>query len=402
MKQNPPSKGFNQCGGGSFANAYRKDDRVELILRPTTWTHKDYIERYDLSRELLIIARRKAPPEARKHIPDIKRERIDINDEGGNYAEIVYSMPYYGKMSVKTLSQQKAIHHSYGIPDRAKGAPQSAILAYKAIQEVGIKYSAVFDLSEVNFSESKDGDLIFRDPFHCAQTGYESIKLEALWPGDQFAIFQKMMPNPFAKEKKIYRNPPSRGFNFLNRGSFAHAYEKNGAVELMVRPRLKKHGAQVYDLSRELLIMARQSASDSAKKYIPDIKRERIDIVENEDRKLVAEIVYSMPEYESFFSTGNVDIIEMLIDLELFPELSCKIPKGLIEASRRIFNIGRKYGASTDLRHDNFSQSESGDLIIRDPLVCMQTGYEDVRLSELWPADQFAIFSRLMLDPSKV
>lgn len=186
-------------------------------------------------------------------------------------------------------------------------------------------------------------------------------------------------------------NPPSHGFSFLNRGSFAWSYENGGRVELIIKP---NGNSKLYDLSRELLIIARESASPTAKRHIPEIRRERIDIGVGKYGQAVAEIVYSMPEYEAFFSKENEERIEIIIDSDGFPSLQDNLPRGLIEASRRIYNIGRQYGAGTDFRHANFSQSNDGDLIIRDPFYCIQTGYDEIRMSELWPPDQFAIFDR--------
>ncbi len=200
MKRNPPSKGYKHFSVGAFSSAFRKEDRVELIIKPTTWTHKDDTVRYDMSRELLIMARNRVSEPAKKHLPDIRRERIDICDSGEEFfnleiehqAEIVYSMPYYDDISERTNEQLLAIKNPW-IPTEPEKFPKTLIEAYAALQEIARDYGAIFDLTKHNCSESEDGDLIFRDPFFLAETGYESIKLASLWPEDQFRIFDSVM-----------------------------------------------------------------------------------------------------------------------------------------------------------------------------------------------------------------
>jgi hypothetical protein len=195
------------------------------------------------------------------------------------------------------------------------------------------------------------------------------------------------------------RNPPSPGFQPLNSGSFASAYEKLGEVELIIGPEtnnyLKRAPANRYDLSRELLILARQSVPLTARKYIPEIQRLRIDAGVDEDGDTVAELVYSMPEYEAWFTGKNEEYIEIIIDSDGSPKYLKGLPRGLAIAAAAIFNIGRQYGARFDLRYENFSESIDRNLIIRDPLFLLETGYESVKISELWPPDQFAIFDSL-------
>jgi hypothetical protein len=200
MKRNPPTKGYKHFGVGAFSSAFRKKKRVELIIKPTTWTHKDGTVRYDMSRELLIMARDRVSESAKKHLPDIKRERIDICDSGDEFsgieiehqAEIVYSMPYYDDVSDRANDQLRAIRIPW-IPTEPEKFPPSLIEAYTELQELARDYGAIFDLTKHNCSESEDGDLIFRDPFFLAETGYQSIKLSKLWPEDQFRIFDRLM-----------------------------------------------------------------------------------------------------------------------------------------------------------------------------------------------------------------
>ncbi len=197
------------------------------------------------------------------------------------------------------------------------------------------------------------------------------------------------------------RNPPSPGYEFLDEGSFARAYEKDGRVELIVRPFFdlnadlykREDPKAQYDLSRELLILARQSAPAAARKYIPDIKRERIDIGEVDGFR-VAEIVYSMPAYDEYsFSQKNQTYIEMIMWSTPRKRLvsDTKFPKGLSDALAEIEKIGKSHDADFDFVRENFSEYK-GTLIIRDPFCCVQSGYESIRMSELWPADQMKLF----------
>ena len=87
---------------------------------------------------------------------------------------------------------------------------------------------------------------------------------------------------------------------------------------------------------------------------------------------------------------------EVAVPRESLLELYIPVKAGsggvnIVQASRATKTT---YGAGTDFRHANFSQSNDGDLIIRDPFYCIQTGYDEIRMSELWPPDQFAIFDR--------
>ncbi len=185
----------------------------------------------------------------------------------------------------------------------------------------------------------------------------------------------------------IKRNPPSKGYKIIGSGGNAKAYEKDETVELIVAPDL--YGKKLkYDLSRELMILARSEAPEKAKKHLPDIKRSRIDAVEINGRAY-AEIVYSMPFYSEDLSSLNERYFDVIDENE------GELPDDLFDALSIVFEIRKKYRAKLDLRLPNFSESKSGDLIIRDPLVCLQTGYDSIKLSDLWPADQFAIFSTL-------
>jgi hypothetical protein len=186
-------------------------------------------------------------------------------------------------------------------------------------------------------------------------------------------------------------NPASKGYEFLDEGSFATVYEKDGRVELIIKPELhdtSKDPKAEYDLSRELPILARRSAPSAARKYIPEIKRERIDIGEIEGFR-VAEIVYSMPTYRHRLSLKNQTYLAHI--MWGTPPLKI-LPKGLSDALAEIGKIGKAHGAEFDFVSGNFSQHK-GHLIFRDPLCCVQSGYESIRMSELWPADQMKLFN---------
>lgn len=95
----------------------------------------------------------------------------------------------------------------------------------------------------------------------------------------------------WTEEEKLKRNPPSKGFQWLNAGTFSDIYRKGFRVEALIYQ--DRHGH--IDLSKDIMVSVRDKVSENAKRFIPDIHRKRIDI--NSDG--LKEFIYEMPYYES-------------------------------------------------------------------------------------------------------
>ena len=190
------------------------------------------------------------------------------------------------------------------------------------------------------------------------------------------------------------KNPPSHGFTRIGAGSFATAYSnQKGKVELIIRPVINtdRYGNETsteYELSREILIIARDMASRSAKRFLPEISRERIELSEIDGFE-AAEIVYSMPLYCRVTSEENKRLIGLMRKGELEKAVA---PNGLIEAFSIVSELAKKYPCQFDMTDQNFSESNSGHLILRDLLVIVSTGYDFIRISNLWPEKDSRIF----------
>jgi hypothetical protein len=192
------------------------------------------------------------------------------------------------------------------------------------------------------------------------------------------------------------RNPPSKGFEFIGEGCYAKAFKKDSQIEIVCIPQFKldrnicietdNAAADIqYDLSRELMIKARELASPSARKHLPVIFRDRIDT--NEDG--LPEIVYSSIEYSNKISPENY---RHLATIQCGVWYLGGLPDSLREACEIIGNLSEDHISISDMGDDNFSQSKQGDLIIRDPMVVIQNGYGSVSLKDLWPESEFEKF----------
>ena len=85
---------------------------------------------------------------------------------------------------------------------------------------------------------------------------------------------------------EMKRNPPSPGFEWLDKGSFATIYRSGWRVEAIVKP----DNFGLIDLSKDIIVSVRSKVSDNSKRFIPEITRKRID---------VDEFIYEMPYYEA-------------------------------------------------------------------------------------------------------
>lgn len=67
----------------------------------------------------------------------------------------------------------------------------------------------------------------------------------------------------------ITRNPPSPGFEHIGSGYFASAYANGNMVELICKPIVDEYNGTIYsknwDLSREVMIITRESVAEDAK-----------------------------------------------------------------------------------------------------------------------------------------
>lgn len=90
------------------------------------------------------------------------------------------------------------------------------------------------------------------------------------------------------KNSVLSRNPPSPDFELLGEGSAAEAYRNKQLVEIIAK---SKRG--LYDVSRDVVIEARERLPANLKKYLPVINRKRVD----KTRAGTLEFIYEMPFY---------------------------------------------------------------------------------------------------------
>jgi len=86
----------------------------------------------------------------------------------------------------------------------------------------------------------------------------------------------------------VIKNPPSPDFEELGLGSAAAAYRNKNLVEIITKSKRKR-----YDISRDIVIEARNRLPESLKKYLPIIHRKRID----KNKSGTLEFIYEMPFY---------------------------------------------------------------------------------------------------------
>ena len=91
----------------------------------------------------------------------------------------------------------------------------------------------------------------------------------------------------------IFKNPPSPDFEPLGSGSAAEAYRNKQLVEIIAK---SKRG--LYDVSRDIVIEARERLPARLKKYLPIIHRKRVD----RTSAGTPEFIYEMPFYNKISS----------------------------------------------------------------------------------------------------
>ena len=85
------------------------------------------------------------------------------------------------------------------------------------------------------------------------------------------------------------RNPPSLGFEFIGKGGYSSAYVKSNIVESISI--VSEFGS--VDISKWIISKVRPNLSENAKRFLPDIRLDRID----SGHDGVVEYVYKMPLY---------------------------------------------------------------------------------------------------------
>lgn len=176
--RNPPTEGYKHLQSGSFADAYVHPARsaVEIILE------ENENELIDWSREAMILARAIAPAEAKKHLPEISRLRIDRNTKGE--LEFIYKMPYY-----LTATEYHHVDEAEEALEKAyEGKPETTLeKALKSIMDACKRMRQPFndDIVLGNLSLSKDGTIILRDPIFISAS---TEGLEKRWKSLGFSI----------------------------------------------------------------------------------------------------------------------------------------------------------------------------------------------------------------------
>lgn len=230
LHNNPPSPGFSKLGEGYFAKAYYDEGEVELIFQPTEIDMYGELE-FDLSRELLINFRDSLPDEFKKYLPEISRKRIEFSDMARmvdgqmvRLPEIVYGMPLYDKVRGNNIALAQAISRYANSGFRSSNGVQPLMLTLtRAIAQLADKTGANLDFSLENFSQRKDGTIVFRDPLTFRSDGFCDPKISDFWPKKYSDIFSKMMPEAdgsvaidrpkgalWPNANTIRQNPPRR------------------------------------------------------------------------------------------------------------------------------------------------------------------------------------------------
>jgi hypothetical protein len=273
ISKNPPSKGFKSIDSGGWANIYSNGDLVECIIEAGS------NGQIDMSKDIMVEARNLVSENAKRFIPEIRRKRRVKNKE------YTWEMPLYESIQPyefsddvrdKSSTTEQIISGLDGfLVGRDLEGVKEAILCFRKITErLGLYY--VNDFVSHNLMQDKDGQLILIDIF--LVNGSVEL-LERRW-----------------STKSISKNPPSPGFALLGEGSAAKAYKKDRTVEIITRPGQR----YMYDVSRDVVIDARLIIRDDLKKYLPVIRRKRIDSFYTKlDDTSRVEFVYEMPFYES-------------------------------------------------------------------------------------------------------
>jgi hypothetical protein len=195
MKKNPESDGFVRFAGGSYSDAYRKENLVESIV--TSNIHGSV----DLSKDIIVDARKIVSDNAKRFLPDISRKRTDSR-EFGKYAlkEFIYEMPYYdeyigelplsdkrlyGKSSPINL-QLEAISECYSGID-LEGITEAILCLIKLTESEGLIY--VNDFSKRNLA-LKGSQLILLDIFYTI--GGTSALVSKRWKNSKICGFNPL------------------------------------------------------------------------------------------------------------------------------------------------------------------------------------------------------------------
>jgi hypothetical protein len=184
----------------------------------------------------------------------------------------------------------------------------------------------------------------------------------------------------------VRRNPPSPGFVPLGSGSRATAYRQGETVEIGVAPvgLLRGHAvAQLYDLGKEITIRARELADAEAKKYLPALRRLRVD---REGKHNV--YYYEMPYYtDSDWSDKSWEQARGLMEAlrKSLPNMTQRwlehedyehVPRAALRAVLCLQQAAKELGAAVykesgfDPSADNFSVDKQGHVVLRDLVAC--------------------------------
>lgn len=94
----------------------------------------------------------------------------------------------------------------------------------------------------------------------------------------------------------VKRNPPSPGFKYLANGAFSSAYYNEDTVENIVS---EIPGGNI-DLSKHILQIVWEKASENAKRFIPEIRQLRVTSILGE-----TEVVYKSKRYTVYDKYGE-------------------------------------------------------------------------------------------------
>ena len=414
LNRNPPSKGFKRLGGGYCAVAHTDNKEVELIVGPVRITDEGFVE-YDLSREIMISVREEAPPRLKKYFPDIRGSRIELSSSydactvlGNNVRlpEIIYTMPLYRRVdsanSVKIFSNMRDIlGHN---PDPPTNKSDSEFQeAFYLVKDAATRYGATLDVGKIhdvkieNFSQSEDGTIIIRDPFVLAADGFfGKIRIAGTWSKEYSDVFSQMQrlsagSTPELRPRRhisieeisghwidpghssrILSNPPSNGFYYFDRGSYATIYHDGyGNLEIIIDA---SHSWKVdettrdIDVSKEILMLA--SAMDSSG-HLPEISRISIS-------KKPLELKYKSKMYSQYTGRkikyiGKMTISELVesgsVEL-ILGSWATRPVKALFDAAKA---LGLEHTATNDIATRNITVDETGKIILVDPLACLVT-----------------------------
>lgn len=183
-RRNPPSPGFVPIGSGSRATAYRQGEAVEIGVAPVGLLRgRAVAQLYDLGKEITIRARELADVEAKRHLPELRRLRVDRERNVNVY---YYLMPYYSDSDWSDESWQQA----RGLMDALRKSlldmtprwlehedyehvPRAALRAVLCLQQAAKELGAAvykesgFDQAADNFSVDKQGHVVLRDVVAC-------------------------------------------------------------------------------------------------------------------------------------------------------------------------------------------------------------------------------------------